>query len=82
MRRDVTKLQDLNADIANKCVIGQSDRAHMKKESLFRPFSPEVVAFQVRLVYDLDRVFVSPYLFLIHLLTLVPSLCFAFWCTK
>ena len=48
MSKDVAKLQTLNKEAREKCVIGESDRAHMDKNSLYRPFSSEVVAYQVR----------------------------------
>ena len=48
MSEDVAKLQILNKEAREKCVIGESDRAHMDKGSLYRPFSSEVVAYQVR----------------------------------
>ena len=48
MAKDVAKLQSLNKEAREKCVVGESDRAHMDKNSLYRPFSSEVVAYRVR----------------------------------
>lgn len=48
MDLDLDRLDKLDAHVREKCVLADSDRDHMKKESLFRPFSPKVVAYKVR----------------------------------
>ena len=48
MAQDVKRLQNLNQQAREKCVIEESDKSHMDEKSLYRPFSSEVVAFKVR----------------------------------
>ena len=48
MAQDVERLQNLNQQAREKCVIEESDKSHMDEKSLYRPFSSEVVAFKVR----------------------------------
>ena len=48
MAQDVERLQNLNQQASEKCVIEESDKSHMDEKSLYRPFSSEVVAFKVR----------------------------------
>ena len=48
MAQDVERLQNLNQQASEKCVIEESDKSHMDEKSLYRPFSSEVVAYKVR----------------------------------
>ena len=48
MAEDVIKLQNINKETHDKCVISISDRAHMSENSKSRPYSPQVVAYKIR----------------------------------
>ena len=48
LKADVQRLKQLNKEAFDNCVISHSDKAHMEKNSLYRPFSPEVIAYKVR----------------------------------
>ena len=48
MKEDVRILQELNEEAKNRCVLGNSDRDHMDRKSLYRPFSHEVVAYKIK----------------------------------
>ena len=48
MAEDVMKLQNINKETHDKCVISISDRAHMNENSKSRPYSPQVVAYKIR----------------------------------
>ena len=48
MAKDVEKLQNLNQQAHEKCVIKESDKSHMDKNSLYTPYSSKVVGYKLR----------------------------------
>lgn len=47
MTEDVKILQELNQEAKERCLISETDREHMDRKSLYRPFSHEVVAYKI-----------------------------------
>ena len=48
MTEDVKILQELNQEAKDRCLISETDREHMDRKSLYRPFSHEVVAYKIK----------------------------------
>ena len=50
MKTDLKKLHDISEAVEKKCIMEKSDREHMNKGSMYRPFSQDVIAFKVKWV--------------------------------
>jgi len=48
MKADVKSLKELNAEARQRCVLSEGDSNHMDKNSLYKPFSNQVVGFNIR----------------------------------
>ena len=48
MKGDVKTLKELNAEARQRCVLSEGDSNHMDKNSLYKPFSNQVVGFNIR----------------------------------
>lgn len=48
MKEDISTLHELNKEAKERCLISETDRDHMDKKSLYRPFSHEVVAYKIK----------------------------------
>jgi len=48
MDEKIKILSELNQEAMRRCIIEESDRQHMNKTSLYRPFSPEVIGYNVK----------------------------------
>ena len=48
MKADVKSLKELNAEARQRCVLSEGDRSHMDKNSLYKPYSNQVVGFNIR----------------------------------
>ena len=51
MSKDLKTLKDLNQEANERCIESESDKSHMQEESLNRPWSPDVIAYEVKLVF-------------------------------
>ena len=48
MKADVKSLKELNAEARQRCVLSEGDRSHMDKNSPYKPYSNQVVGFNIR----------------------------------
>ena len=48
MEEDLKKLQGLKKAAKERCIMSESDRAHMNQQSLYRPWSPEVIGYNIK----------------------------------
>ena len=48
MSKDLKTLKDLNQEAKERCIESESDKSHMQEESLNRPWSPDVIAYEVK----------------------------------
>ena len=58
MESDVKTLKELNEEAKRRCVLSEGDRSHMDKNSLYKPFSDQVVGFNIRYIYFYDITFI------------------------
>ena len=50
MKKDIAHLQNLNKETKERCIINESDRSQMNSDSQYRPWSPDVIAYEIKYV--------------------------------